>query len=159
MSTIFVPGDRHALVGLKDGTLLIIDIAAGEILEEIPAHLAELWSICLQPDQVFFSVKLIFRSFNLFFKRGCATGGGDKTVKFWQFELIIDEKSESKAKVLSLLHTRTLKLEDSVLCVKLSPNGKFVAVALLDSTVKIFFVDTFKVSQIILCLTIHFHKC
>jgi U3 small nucleolar RNA-associated protein 12 len=58
---------------------------------------------------------------------------------------VVDEKSESKAKVLSLLHLRTLKLEDSVLCVKLSPNGKFVAVALLDSTVKIFFVDTFKV--------------
>ena len=74
------------------------------------------------------------------------TGGGDKTVKFWQFELVVDEKSESKAKVLSLLHTRTLKLEDTVLCVKISPNGKFIAVGLLDSTVKIFFVDTFKVS-------------
>lgn len=70
-------------------------------------------------------------------------------MKFWQFELIADEKSESRAKVLSLLHTRTLKLEDSVLCVKLSPNGKYIAVALLDSTVKIFFVDTFKVMTII----------
>lgn len=57
----------------------------------------------------------------------------------------MDEKSESKAKVLSLLHTRTLKLEESVLCVRISPNGKYVAVALLDSTVKIFFLDTFKV--------------
>ncbi|KAH0818827.1 hypothetical protein GEV33_003964 [Tenebrio molitor] len=127
LSTVFVPGDRHVLAGLKNGILLIIDIAAGDVLEEIPAHKEELWSICLQPDL-----------------RGCVTGGGDKTVKFWQFELVVDEKSESKAKVLSLLHLRTLKLEDSVLCVKLSPNGKFVAVALLDSTVKIFFVDTFK---------------
>lgn len=56
-----------------------------------------------------------------------------------------DSNSESKAKVLSLLHTGTLKLEDAVLCVKISPNSKFVAVALLDSTVKIFFLDTFKV--------------
>ncbi|RZC43050.1 WD repeat-containing protein 3, partial [Asbolus verrucosus] len=127
LSTIFVPGDRHVLVGLKNGTLLIIDIAAGDILEEIPAHSQELWSICLQPDQ-----------------RGCVTGGGDQAVKFWQFELIVDEKSESKAKVLSLLHLRTLKLEDGVLCVRISPNGKFIAVSLLDSTVKIFFVDTFK---------------
>lgn len=79
-------------------------------------------------------------------QRGCVSGSGDNTVKFWQFELIVDEKSESKAKVLSLLHTRTLKLEESVLCVRLSPNGKYVAVALLDSTVKIFFADTFKVS-------------
>lgn len=83
-----------------------------------------------------------------FLKRGCVTGGGDKTVKFWQFELVVDEKSESKAKVLSLLHIRTLKLEDSVLCVKISPNGKFIAVGLLDTTVKIFFVDTLKVPEI-----------
>lgn len=129
MSLSFVPGDRHVLAGLKDGKLLILDIGAGDILEEIPAHSTELWSICLQPNM-----------------RGCVTGGGDSTVKFWQFELITDESSESKAKVLSLLHTKTLKLEESVLCVKISPNGKFIAVALLDSTVKIFFIDTFKVN-------------
>lgn len=127
LSTVFAPGDRHLLVGLKNGKLLIVDVSAGDVLEEIPSHATELWSVCLQPDL-----------------RGCVTGGGDKTVKFWQFELVVDEKSESKAKVLSLLHTRTLKLDDSVLCVRLSPNGKFIAVALLDSTVKIFFVDTFK---------------
>lgn len=57
MSTVFVPGDRHILVGLKDGKLLIIDIAAGDVLEEIPAHAQELWSICLQHDLVsFFAV-------------------------------------------------------------------------------------------------------
>ncbi|KAK5640142.1 hypothetical protein RI129_010953 [Pyrocoelia pectoralis] len=127
LSTIFVPGDRHVLAGLKDGRLVIMDVAAGDILEEIPAHSGELWSITLQPDM-----------------RGCVTGGGDQTVKFWQFELIADTKTESKAKVLSLSHKRTLKLEDAVLCVRLSPNGKFVAAALLDSTVKIFFVDSFK---------------
>lgn len=47
---------------------------------------------------------------------------------------------------MSLIHTRTLKLEESVLCVRISPNNKFVAVSLLDSTVKIFFLDTFKVN-------------
>lgn len=128
LCTLFVPGDRHVLAGMKDGRLLIIDIAAGDILEEIQAHSgSELWSMCLQPDM-----------------RGVVTGGADKTVKFWQFELIVDEQSESKAKVLSLLHVRTLKLEETVLCVKVSPNSKFVAVALLDSTVKLFFLDTFK---------------
>lgn len=52
LSTIFVPGDRHVLAGLKDGRILIIDIAAGDILEEIPAHSTETWTICLQPDLV-----------------------------------------------------------------------------------------------------------
>lgn len=52
LSTIFVPGDRHVLAGLKDGKLLILDIASGDILEEIPAHTNEVWSICLQTDLV-----------------------------------------------------------------------------------------------------------
>nr|CAD7260148.1 unnamed protein product [Timema shepardi] len=127
LSVCFVPGDRHILAGMKDGRMLIIDIAAGDILEEIPAHTKELWSLAIIPDL-----------------RGCVTGGGDATVKFWQFELIEDQANNSKAKVLSALHTRTLKLEESVLAVKVSPNNSLIAVALLDSTVKIFFVDTLK---------------
>ncbi|XP_075216080.1 WD repeat-containing protein 3 [Lycorma delicatula] len=123
----FVPGDRHALVGTKEGHLQIIDVATGDMLEDIPAHTSELWSICFLPDQT-----------------GVVSGGGDSTVKFWKLELVPDTTSGSKAKVLSLLHTRTLKVEESVLAVKISPNSKFVAVALLDTTVKIFFLDTFK---------------
>lgn len=68
-------------------------------------------------------------------------------MKFWQFELIVDQQSESKVKILSLVHNRTLKLEEGVLCVKLSADSKFIAVALLDSTVKIFFADSFKVPE------------
>ncbi|XP_066151518.1 WD repeat-containing protein 3 [Euwallacea fornicatus] len=127
LSVSFVPGDRHVLAGLKDGKLLIIDIAAGDILEEIQAHTNHLRTITLTNDL-----------------RGCVTGGGDDTVKFWQFELILDEKSQAQVKVLSLVHKRTLKLNSGVLCVKLSANGKFIAVALMDSTVKIFFADSFK---------------
>lgn len=48
--------------------------------------------------------------------------------------------------MLSLLHTRTLELEEPVTAVRISPNNKFIAVALLDYTVKIFFLDTFKVN-------------
>lgn len=47
-----MPGDRHVLAGLKDGKILIIDVAAGDILEEIPAHTTEAWTVCLQPDLV-----------------------------------------------------------------------------------------------------------
>lgn len=61
LSVTFVPGDRHLIVGLKDGKMLIIDIAAGDILEEIPAHQNELWSVTLLPTLVWnnynFSVK------------------------------------------------------------------------------------------------------
>ena len=39
---------------------------------------------------------------------------------------------------------RTLKMTDDVLGVRYSPNGKLLAVALLDSTVKVFYQDTLK---------------
>ena len=39
--------------------------------EEVDAHQKEVWSIHLAPD-----------------KRGFVTSSGDKTVKFWQFELV-----------------------------------------------------------------------
>jgi len=47
-----VPGDRHLIVGLKNGKMLIIDIASGDILEEVSAHSKELWSVTLFPDLV-----------------------------------------------------------------------------------------------------------
>ena len=46
--------------------------------------------------------------------------------------------------LLTLVHTRTLKMTDDVLSVRYSPNGKLLAVALLDSTVKVFYQDTLK---------------
>jgi len=71
-------------------------------------------------------------------------------VKFWQFELITEPSNkESKAKLLSVQHTRILKLEENVLCVRVSANNRLLAVALLDSTVQIFFVDTLKVKLVI----------
>jgi U3 small nucleolar RNA-associated protein 12 len=52
ISVCFVPGDRHVMIGLKNGHMLIVDIASGDVLEDVPAHDKELWSICLMPDQV-----------------------------------------------------------------------------------------------------------
>lgn len=43
-----------------------------------------------------------------------------------------------------MTHVRTLKMTEDVLSVKYSPNGRFLAVALLDSTVKVFYADTLK---------------
>lgn len=66
LTITFVPGDRHLIVGLKDGKMLIIDIASGDILEEITAHSKELWSVTLFPDLViFFSKKNILTTVKL----------------------------------------------------------------------------------------------
>uniref|UniRef100_A0A069DXE8 Putative wd40-repeat-containing subunit of the 18s rrna processing complex n=1 Tax=Panstrongylus megistus TaxID=65343 RepID=A0A069DXE8_9HEMI len=121
----FVPGDRHALVGMKDGHLLVVDLSVGDILEKLPAHTSEVWSVIQTHDQT-----------------GAITASGDTTVKVWSYELL--PVPDTKTKVLSLRHTRTLKLDDPVLYATISPSGKFLAAALLDCTVKIFFMDTFK---------------
>jgi U3 small nucleolar RNA-associated protein 12 len=52
LTVCFVPGDRHIIVGLKNGHMLIVDIVSGDELEDIPAHNTELWSICLMADKV-----------------------------------------------------------------------------------------------------------
>uniref|UniRef100_A0A3B3CFR4 WD repeat domain 3 n=1 Tax=Oryzias melastigma TaxID=30732 RepID=A0A3B3CFR4_ORYME len=75
-------------------------------------------------------------------KRGIVTGAADKTVKFWEFELIKDQSTAQKR--LTLKHTRTLQLEEDVLCVKFSPDHRLLAASLLDCTVKIFYSDTLK---------------
>lgn len=43
-----------------------------------------------------------------------------------------------------MVHTRTLKMSDDVLGVQYSPDGRLLAVSLLDATVKIFYQDTLK---------------
>uniref|UniRef100_A0AAA9T673 WD repeat-containing protein 3 n=1 Tax=Bos taurus TaxID=9913 RepID=A0AAA9T673_BOVIN len=125
LCSFFVPGDRQVVIGTKTGKLQLYDLASGNLLETIDAHDGALWSLSLSPDQ-----------------RGFVTGGADKSVKFWDFELVKDENSTQKR--LSVKQTRTLQLDEEVLCVSYSPNQKLLAVSLLDCTVKIFYVDTLK---------------
>ena len=144
----FAPGSRHALVGTKSGRLLLFDLASTDLLESHDAHSAALWSIAIRPDA-----------------RGCATGGADKEVRFWDFDLkavaaVVPPATASSAKKaapaaiegvakqLTLVHARTLKLTDEVLSVRYShhtdPAQLLFAAALLDATVRVFFDDTLK---------------
>uniref|UniRef100_A0A3B4UMW4 WD repeat-containing protein 3 n=1 Tax=Seriola dumerili TaxID=41447 RepID=A0A3B4UMW4_SERDU len=125
LCSLFVPGDRQIILGTKSGKLQIFELASGSLLETVEAHNGALWSLCLAPDQ-----------------RGIVTGSADKTVKFWEFELIKDQGTGQKR--LTVKHTRTLQLEEDVLCVKFSPDHRLLAVSLLDCTVKIFYTDTLK---------------
>ncbi|XP_064627988.1 WD repeat-containing protein 3-like [Lineus longissimus] len=126
LSSLFAPGDRHVVVGTKDGKLQILDIASGMLSEEIVAHSGAIWTMCMSPD-----------------KRGIVTGSADQEVKFWDFELVAESEYSSR-KRLTLVHSRTLKMSDDVLCVRFSPDQRLLAISLLDNTVKVFFSDTLK---------------
>nr|XP_019010617.1 U3 small nucleolar RNA-associated protein 12 [Kwoniella pini CBS 10737]OCF49398.1 U3 small nucleolar RNA-associated protein 12 [Kwoniella pini CBS 10737] len=125
----FLPGDKHLVVGTKSGELLLFDIAASTLLASYKSHQGSVFSVDIRPDG-----------------RGLVSGSEDKDVKFWDFELKEYGEGEKvyKTKQLALTHVRTLKMTDDILCVKYSPNGRFLAISLLDSTVKIFFSDTLK---------------
>jgi len=120
----FCPGDRHVVLGTREGSVVLYDVASGEPLkQELEAHGGAVWSLSVRPD-----------------KKGFATGSADNEVKFWDFEMA-DEN-------LSFVHTRTLKMGDDVLAVRFShtkdESKLLVAVAVLDCTVKVFYDDSLK---------------
>ncbi|KAL1944244.1 hypothetical protein VTO73DRAFT_3429 [Trametes versicolor] len=124
----FLPGDRQIAIGTKSGEILIYDIASSSLVDTIQAHSATVWSIHIRPDE-----------------QGLVSGSADKDVKFWEFERKpANGDNPRSASLLTLVHIRTLKMTDDVLSVRYSPNGKLLAVALLDSTVKVFYQDTLK---------------
>lgn len=49
------------------------------------------------------------------------SGSADHDIKFWEWQVMVEEGSGSRQ--LSLAHTRTLKMTDDVLCIRISPNG------------------------------------
>lgn len=108
-----------------------------------------IWSIAIRPDG-----------------KGLVTGSGDKDIKFWEFAVRVikpdlGEDAEATSgkngsegtKVLTMKHTKTLKMTDDVLAVKFSPDERLLAVSLLDSTVKVFFADSLKFA-----LSLYGHK-
>lgn len=111
------------IVGTKTGEIQIFDLQSSTLLESIQAHQGPVWSLEIRPD-----------------KAGFTTGSADKLVKFWNFEFIEDGVKKN----LTATHTRSLKMSEDVLCIRHSPDGRMLAVSLLDSTVKVFFYDTLK---------------
>lgn len=127
----FLPGNTHLVVGTREGHLLLLDIAAGHVVDyEENAHDGAIWSIDLRrPTGQQPTVALV-------------TGSADKKVKFWEVET--QEDSDSPM----LAHTRTLEMSDDVVAVRYShstdPTKRMVFVSSLDSTIKVFFEDTLK---------------
>ena len=134
LCALFLPGDRQAVIGTKLGELEIFDIASARCVEKIKAHEGAVWSLAAKPAAgPGADVTSI------------ATGSADHDVKFWDLEFQHDEgEGGAVTQRLTLECARTLSLSDDVLCIKFSPNGRLLAVALLDCTVKVFHEDSLK---------------
>jgi len=134
----FLPGDKIVVVGTKEGDLELYDIAASSLLDKISAHEGAVWTLQVHPDG-----------------KSLITGSADKSVKFWNFEIVQEEIPGTKRTIprLKLVQSRILKVNDDVLCVQFSPDSRLLAVSTLDNTVKVFFVDSLK-----LFLNLYGHK-
>lgn len=128
----FLPGDGLLVAGTKEGSIDIYDIAKSTLVSSIPdAHVGAVWSLDLSSDG-----------------RQLVSGGADKSVKFWALTVIEEEivghPELPKLPKMTLKNTHKLEFNDDVLAVKLSPDMRFVAASLLDSTVKVYYRDTLK---------------
>ncbi|KAF2797621.1 WD40 repeat-like protein [Melanomma pulvis-pyrius CBS 109.77] len=134
----FLPGDKIVVVGTKEGDIELYDIAASSLLDKIPAHEGAVWTMQVHPDG-----------------KSVVTGSADKSAKFWKFEIVEEEIPGTRRTTprLKLVQSRVLKVNDDVLSVQFSPDSRLLAVATLDNTVKVFFVDSLK-----LFLNLYGHK-
>ena len=87
----FLPRNRFFIAADKEGTLYLIDIPKGEIIQTIEgAHEASIWSIDYHENPHGFESIVII------------TGGADRKLKFW--ELILS----AETKLLQLQELKTL---------------------------------------------------
>ncbi|KAL6141895.1 hypothetical protein ACLB2K_060181 [Fragaria x ananassa] len=134
MCGFIIPNSEYALVGTKSGTMEIINIGSGTCIESVEAHGGSVMSIAAIPNE-----------------NGFVTGSADHDVKFWEYE--VKHKSAQNSKQLVVSNVRTMKMNDDALVVAVSPDAKYILVALLDCTVKVFFMDSLK-----LFLSLYGHK-
>ncbi|XP_062117383.1 uncharacterized protein LOC133831195 [Humulus lupulus] len=120
-----LPQNKYGLVGTKGGKLEIVDIGSGTCIEAVEAHGGSIRSIVAIPHE-----------------NGFVTGSADHDVKFWEYQ--VEQKSTQGSKHLKASNVRTMKMDDEVLAVAVSPDSKYIAVALLDNTVKVFYFDSLK---------------
>lgn len=129
---------QFILITTKSGDIVIVDIQEARVMNTIKVS----------------ENKPLNYIYALPSGSGIVCGGEDKILHFFNFTWIsIDDEETSKRSCLSLEEDKKLEFPEGILCVKISNNMKLIAVSLLDSTVRVHFVDTLKYF-----LTLYGHK-
>jgi len=137
INCVFLPGDSHALAGTKDGSLLLIDLKASTIIQEVEeAHDGAIWSTNWHNNpEGEDSVTIL-------------TGGADKALKFWKLAAVTLRPDESISgqviNTIKLQFYESMTMLEEVIHAKYSPSGKFFAAALGDFTIKVYYSDSKK---------------
>lgn len=134
LCSVFLQGNTHVVLGTREGHLIILDIASGDIVyTEVNSHEGAIWSLDIYQSQGHHnSMSLV-------------TGSADKLVKYWSIE---KQEGGDSGDHPMVVHARTLQMSDDVMCVRFShstdPTKRLLFVASLDSTIKVFFDDSLK---------------
>lgn len=136
LCSAFLPGNTHVVIGTREGHLLVLDVASGDIVfVEENAHDGAIWSLDLRRPNLEHDEPIAI-----------VTGSADKMVKFWDVER--QEDAEEGAHHPMVVHTRSLQMSDDVVAVRYSysmdPTQRMVFVSSLDCTIKVFFDDSLK---------------
>ena len=62
-----LPGDKHAVIGTKDGKLVLVDLNTGDVMQTVQAHKGSIWSVDVRQDS-----------------KGMMSGGADHNICFWE---------------------------------------------------------------------------
>ncbi|GJD06603.1 WD repeat-containing protein 3 [Galdieria sulphuraria] len=122
---LFVCNDIFTVIGTKNGTLEIHCTLTGDSVLQLADHEGPIWSVCESSDE-----KYLF------------TGGSDKKIHI--YEMVICSTTSGTIPTIQLEPIRTLEMSDEVLCLKTTPDGKLLIVALLDCTVRSFYLDSLR---------------
>jgi len=163
LAALFAPGDRHVAVGTKEGGIALVEVATGGVawvggeeeegaeaggdgtapLAQPLPHTGPVWSLAALPDG-----------------SGFVSASADHDLKFWEWEVVAGGGgggggggSAAATPRLGARHVRTLRLADDALAVRLTPDGRLLAVALLDSTIQVFYTDSLR-----FCLALYGHS-
>eukprot|EP00931_Biecheleriopsis_adriatica_P087475 TRINITY_DN61939_c0_g1_i1.p1 TRINITY_DN61939_c0_g1~~TRINITY_DN61939_c0_g1_i1.p1 ORF type:complete len:968 (+),score=220.22 TRINITY_DN61939_c0_g1_i1:119-3022(+) len=120
----FVAGNEHVLLGTKEGKLELFNVQLGEQTQTLDAHGGAIYGLAERPDH-----------------QGFASCSADRTLRFFEFTFT---KGADASVTFAEQADRATELPDELLAVSYSPNGKWIAVALLNHTVQVLFADTLK---------------
>jgi len=129
----FLRGDASLVVGAKDGSLSIVDIATGDVRAAVAdgdgghAHAGAVWALDVSEKALGDTV---------------ISGGADKEVKLWT--LAVDAEGKTILK-----HARTLRVGEDVMALRFvgdsgNANRHYVAVCTLDACVRLLYADSLK---------------
>ena len=120
----FLCSSRFVAVGTKAGLIQLYSFATGEQLAQLQAHAGAIWSLQLEPGAG---------------ANALLSASADKTIATWT-----PLEGGQGGAALTLEPERSHDVGDDAMCACYSSDARHLAVGLLDATVKVLFVDTFK---------------